>query len=187
MRIGEATRIAMREDAPVGKPVTKPGSLAKSATADLEAETRQLLAAIRGGGSLGRAKLSKTDSSIKTEDLEPSSARRRGKKKGKKGVKAPIEAFVRTKTPPTIHWVTPGAVRGAHPPVRSTVELADDESTPRSLGSDRDSVDSGPGEPLSRLTEADRARLREEEEALRELDFGAEEVGARVCACTGGG
>ncbi len=186
MRIGEATRLAMAADAPQ-RAALKASASSKSVT-DLDAETKQLLASIRGTGTAPRGKLAKTDSSIKTEEMEPDSARKPKKKKGKKVKKAggAREAFVRTKTPPAIPWQTaqPAAAQyGA----RATVEMADDESTPRSLGSGSrsDGADSDDGaggrlfEPLSNLTEPERARLRAEEDALRELDFGAEEARVR--------
>ena len=69
MKIGEATRLAMGSETPsAAANRAKLGATgsAKDLTSDLEAETKQLLAAIRGTGSLSKAKLSKTDSSIKT-------------------------------------------------------------------------------------------------------------------------
>jgi hypothetical protein len=179
MRIGEATRLAMQSDVP-GRAGGRTAASSKSITADLEEETKQLLAAIRGGGGASsKAKFSRTDSSIKTEELEPDSARRRKKKGGKKKP-APVEAFVRTKTPPVIEWHHAPPRQSAQN-VRMTVEMADDESTPRSMGSDVGSLPDSDVEASvgPTLTEPRRAVLRAEEYAIKDLDFDAEEARVR--------
>lgn len=176
MKIGEATRLAMQADAPA-RPTASKTPVARSVTADLEAETRQLLAAIRGGGTSSKSKFMRTDSSVKTEELDPGATRRPKKKKGKKA-KPVREAFVRTKTPPAVGF---GISNGGRPTqyARATVELPDDDSTPRSAGSDA-SLESSDEDALGPvLTEPARARLRAEEEAIRELDFVAEESRVR--------
>lgn len=178
MKIGEATRLAMATDAPPGRPTPKP---APSGIADLEQQTNALLAAIRGPGSM-KAKLSRTDSSIKTEEMEMGDTRKVKKKRSKKGksVGPPREAFVRVKTPPSTQ-PGPGFIARTGQYARATVELPDDDSTPRSLGSedDRSLPDSDREGPAPTLTEPQRARLAAEEEAIRDLDFRAEEARVR--------